>query len=124
MRAFKTKVFDRFAAHERISDSDLRDAIKAANAGLVDADLGGGVIKQRIARKGQGKSGGYRAIVLFKRTELAFFVYCFAKSERDNIRADELKAYRKLASEMLRYQVNQLSAAMANGTLKEISVNE
>ena len=41
----------------------------------------GGVIKQRLAREGQGKSGGFRSIVLFRRGEKAFFVYGFAKSE-------------------------------------------
>jgi hypothetical protein len=57
--------------------------------GLVDADLGGGVIKQRIARRGAGKSGGFRALILFKAGERAFFVHGFAKSDRDNIRNDE-----------------------------------
>ena len=67
MRVFKTKPFARFAAKEGIIDAVLRDAIRRAEAGLVDADLGGGVIKQRLARQGQGKSGGFRSIVLFRR---------------------------------------------------------
>ena len=52
----------------------------------------GGVIKQRIARTGQGKSGGFRAIVLFRSQEWSFFVHGFAKSDTDNLRQDELKA--------------------------------
>ena len=95
-----------------------------ANAGRVDADLGGGVVKQRIARPGEGKSGGFRTIVLLRKGALAFFVYGFAKSERDNIRPDELKAFRRLASEMLRYGEAELSAAMKNRTLREIECHE
>lgn len=120
MRVFKTKPFARFADHEGIADTELCDAIRRAEGGLVDADLGGGVIKQRLARKGQGKSGGFRSIVLFRRGEKAFFVYGFAKSDRDNIRRDELKAFRGLAGEMLAYGDKALKAAMKNGTIMEI----
>ncbi len=80
MRLFKTRHFSRFAAKESIADAALGDAVRRAEAGLIDADLGGGVIKQRLARPGQGKSGGFRSIVLFKRGATAFFVYGFAKS--------------------------------------------
>lgn len=120
MRIFKTKPFARFADHEVIADVELCDAIRRAEEGLIDADLGGGVIKLRLARKGQGKSGGFRSIVLFRRGERAFFVYGFAKSDRDNIRRDELKAFRKLAGEMLAYDDKALEAALKNGTILEI----
>ena len=66
MRVFKTKPFERFARKERIADEDLCAAVKRAEGGVLDADLGGGVIKQRLARKGQGRSGGYRAIVAYQ----------------------------------------------------------
>ena len=78
------------------------------------------MIKQRLAREGQGKSGGFRSIVLFRRSEKAFFVYGFAKSEKDNIRRDELKAFRKLAGEMLSLDDKSLAAATRNGTITEI----
>ena len=120
VRAFKTRAFDRFASRQGIGDADLFDAVARVNAGQIDADLGGSVLKQRIARTGQGKSGGFRTIILFRKGELAFFVYGFAKSERENIRPDELKAFRKLAQEMLRYGTTDLAAAMKNETLKEI----
>ena len=120
MRVFKTKAFARFADHEEIADTELCDAVRRAEEGLIDADLGGGVIKQRIARQGQGKSGGFRSLVLFRRGEKAFFVHGFAKSDRDNIRRDELKAFRKLADEMLVYDDKVLAAAMKNGTIMEI----
>ena len=101
MRTFKTKPFARFARREGIPDDLLCDAVRRAEHGQIDADLGGGVIKQRIARPGQGKSGGFRAIVLFRSLEWSFFVHGFAKSGTDNLRQDELKAFRLLADEML-----------------------
>lgn len=120
MRIFKTKPFARFADHESIDDAALCEAIRRAEKGPADADLGGGVIKQRIARKGQGKSGGFRSIVLFRQGETSFFVYGFAKSDRDNIRKDELKAFRALANEMLALDAAALTAAMSNGTIMEV----
>jgi len=120
MRIFKTKPFARFADHEGIADAALCEAIRRAEEGLIDANLGGGVIKQRLARKGKGKSGGFRSIVLFRRGKKAFFVAGFPKSGRDNIRRDELKAFRKLADEMLAYDDEALKAAMGNGTIMEI----
>lgn len=120
MRLFKTKPFDRFATKESITDSALRDAVRRAEAGLIDADLGGGVIKQRLARRGQGKSGGFRSIVLFRHGVTAFFVYGFPKNDRDNIGRGELKAFRLLATEMLAMDSKVLSAALKNGTIMEI----
>ena len=120
MRVFKTKPFARFASREGITDEELCEAVHQAERGLIDADLGGGVIKQRLAREGQGKSGAFRSILLFRRGSKAFFVYGFAKSDRDNIRRDELKAFRKLAGEMLTLDDKALAAAMRNGTIMEI----
>jgi hypothetical protein len=120
MRVFKTRPFVRFAEREDISDEALCEAVGRAEAGRADADLGGGVIKQRIARPGQGKSGGFRSIVLFRRGTKAFFVYGFAKSDRDNIRTDELKAFRKLSEQMLGLSDDAIAAAIRNGTITEI----
>ena len=124
MRIFKTKPFARFASHEGIDDEALCEAVRRAENGLIDADLGGGVIKQRLAREGQGKSGGFRSIVLFRRGEKAFFAYGFAKNDRDNIKRDELKAFRKLADEMLALDDKALATAMKNGTITEIRCHE
>lgn len=89
MRLFKTKSFIRFARRERISDASLREAVQRAERGLVDAELGG-VIKQRVARPGQGRSGGYRVLPAYRVNTLSVFLYGFAKNERDNIDGDEL----------------------------------
>src|ERR1035437_2479276 len=88
MRVFKTKQLARFARREEIPDGSLLEAIKRAERGLIDADLGGGLIKQRVARQGQGRSGGYRMIVAYREKNRAVFLYGFAKSERANIEPD------------------------------------
>lgn len=121
MRVFKNKPFSRFARKARIPNTALRDAIDRASRGLIDADLGGGVLKQRIARAGSGKSGGFRTIILFRAGERAFFVHGFAKNEQDNIRDDELAAFRMLAEEMLAYDDAAIAKAMNNGTLTEVT---
>jgi hypothetical protein len=123
MRVFKTKPFTRFALREAIRDAALCDAVARAESGLVDADLGRGVIKQRLARPGQGKSGGFRSIILFRRGARAFFVFGFAKNARDNIDAAELQAFRRLADEVLGYGDATLALAMANGTMTEVMCN-
>ena len=120
MRVFKTKPFARFASRHGISDEVLWMAVHRAKEGAIDADLGGGVIKQRLARKGEGKSGGFRSVILFRSGNRAFFVYGFAKSDRDNIRRNELQAFRKLADEMLSLDDRALAAARRNGTIMEI----
>ncbi len=123
MRVFKTKPFCRFAERESIDDAALCEAVRRAEAGLVDADLGGGVVKQRIARKGSGKSRGYRVILLLHKSERCFFVYRFAKRDRTNIRRNELAAFRMLAEQLLRLEDAALSESMATGTIVEVLCN-
>lgn len=121
MRIFANRWFARFADKQNIGDDDLREAVSRAERGLIDADLGGGVIKQRIARKGQGKSGSFRSVVLFRQGERAFFVYAFAKSDRDNIDQSELSTYKTAAAVYLNYTDDELALFLKQGTLMEIS---
>ena len=120
MRILKNKVFSRYARRAGLQDSDLCHAVTQADQGIVDADLGGGVIKQRIARLGEGKSGGFRTIVLFRTGQTAFFVYGFAKNERSNIQAGELTAFRKLAAEVLAYDEAAITQAVKAKVFVEI----
>lgn len=120
MRIFKTKSFARFAGKEDIDDDVLRDAVDRAERNLIDADLGGFVIKQRVARPGKGKSGGYRTIILFRHGDKAFFVHGFAKSDADNIDSKELAAFKVLAHEMLGYDESMLAQALKTGALVEV----
>ena len=120
MRIFKNIWFRRFARRERMTDKTLRDAIARAEKGMIDADLGGNVIKQRIARPGQGKSGGYRTIVVFRKGERAFFVYGYAKSELDNIDQEEADAFKRAARELLALSDEQIRALIENGAITEV----
>ena len=89
---------------------------------MIDADLGGSVIKQRVARPGRGKSGGYRTIIIFKRGEIAFFVYGFAKSEQDNLDKQEEEQYKKAAKELLALTETQLERLLENKALVEVKI--
>ena len=124
MRTFKTKAFMRFADKAGVSDVALCRAVRDAERGLVAADLGGGVIKQRIGRPGQGKSGGFRTLIVFRASTRAIFVHGFAKNERDNIEKDELVALKKLAAELLAYDDKALTRVVGSGTLLEVKCDE
>lgn len=121
MRVFKNAWFERFARKQRIPDKALLEAIERAEKGQIDADLGGGVLKQRVARQGQGKSGGFRTIILYRTEERAFFVYGFAKSDRDNIDKDEEAQFKKAASHVLDLTEKQLSELLSMGQFSEVN---
>ncbi len=124
MNVFKTRWFVRFARQHGIDDAVLCVAIADAQKGLVDADLGGGVIKQRIARPNEGKSGGFRSIILFRLGDKAVFVYGFPKSARGNIRKDELRGFKDLADVMLGYDDAAVAEALKSGVLTEVNCHE
>ncbi len=123
-RSFPTKWFARFARRARIGDRLLQEAIERVERGIVDADLAGGVIKQRLARQGQGRSGGYRVLIAYQRSRRAVFLYGFAKSERDNIADDELATLRDIATAWLRMDSSRLERALAEGRAEEVNYEQ
>ena len=120
MRVFKNAWFGRFARKRKISEEVIWDAVDRAEKGLVDADLGGGVIKQRIARPGEGKSKGYSSIVLYRKGDKAFFVYGFPKSDLGNIRGDEEEQFKKAAKLILALSDDQIRQLIENGQFEEV----
>ena len=124
MRIFKSKWFAKFARKEHITDAKLCEAIENAEQGIVDADYGGGVIKQRIARPNEGKSGGYRSIVIFRRGELSFFVYGFAKNEQDNIDESDERDFKELAKIVLALSDAELKTLVDSGKYVEVDGND
>ena len=124
MRIYKTKSFVRFARRERIADAALCEAVQRAARGLIDADLGGGVIKQRVARPGQGRSGGFRVLIAYRRDVRSVFLYGFAKSERDNVDDDELETVRDIAKGWLAASTDQIAKALADGLINEVDYDE
>jgi hypothetical protein len=121
LKIFKNSWFGRFGRKEKISADALWDAVERAEKGQIDADLGGGVIKQRIARPGESKSKGYRSIVLFRKGEKSFFVYGFAKSELGNIREDEVEQFKKMVRYVPALTDAQLSELISSGQFEEVA---
>ncbi len=119
MRVFTSKTFARFQRRERITDRTLCAVVDEAERGLIDADLGGYLIKLRLARRGQGKSGGYRVLLAYRVGDLAIFLYGFAKSERDNIDDDEVALLRERAGQLLA-DMDGIEAMIADDRMREV----
>ena len=124
MRVFKTRAFSRWAGTEGLGDDALGAAVLEMEAGLIDAELGGQVVKKRVAPPGRGRRGATRTLVAFRRAEKTFFIYGFNKTERANIGILELKALKLLAKELLGYPRRVLSKAMQAGELIGIRVDD
>ena len=124
MRIFKNRPFSKWASKEGLNDALLLAAVDEMERGLIDANLGGHVVKKRVAVGGQGKSGGMRTLLAYRVGDKAFFVYGFAKSARANISADELRALKYLAKELLSYSDRALAKAIKSGALIEEKSDE
>jgi hypothetical protein len=119
LRIFKTKTLARFTRQNRIPDASLVAAVERATRGLVDADLGGRIIKQRVARPGEGKRGGFRLLVGFG-SHRSIFLFGFAKNERENIEDAELKTLREIADTFLKADDAKIEQALLHGVLIEV----
>ena len=120
MHVYKTKWFARFAKREQLSNNSLREAVERAERGLIDADLGGGLIKQRVARPGKGKSGGYRTLVAYRSKQRAIFLYGFAKNEREYVRPDELTSFRRAGEYWLSVDAVTIGKSLEDGAIEEV----
>ena len=118
---YKSKTFARFVKKASITDADLWKAALLANDGVIDADLGGGVIKQRIARSGEGKSGGSRTILAFRKEDRAVYIFGFEKKDLDNIDATQLKTLRTLAKVILGYNADEMKQQIKSGELSFVA---
>ena len=123
-RVFKTRHFSRWMRKTGLADQALCDAVEEMSRGLIDADLGGGVVKKRIGLAGRGKRGGARTLVATNRGSRWFFVYGFEKNDRANISDAELEALQEIASDLLARTGVQLDKAVEEGTLVEIDHDE
>jgi hypothetical protein len=121
VRIYKNGWFGKFAARERIDDATLCAAIRQIEQGLIDADLGSGVLKQRIARARAGKSGGYRTVIFFRRGERAIFVFAFAKNDRANLDAEEIATFKRAAKILLALPQARMDIEVEAGRLTEVS---
>jgi hypothetical protein len=119
-RVFKTRSFSRWMRKTELTDSALCVAVVEMSEGLIDADLGGGVVKKRVGLAGRGKRGGARTLIATNKGSRWFFVYGFEKSDRANVTDDELEALKEIATELLARTGQQLNEAVNDGALQEI----
>jgi hypothetical protein len=120
MQVFATKWFVRFARKEGVSDERLCEAVARAERGSIDANLGGNLIKQRVARAGGGRSGDYRTVIAYRAAQRSVFLYGFAKTERDNINARELNDLRTLAQVLLNLSDAEIGNALGTNEMKDL----
>lgn len=119
-RVFKTRHFSRWMRKTELTDTALCHAVEEMSQGLIDADLGGGVVKKRVGLAGRGKRGGARTLVATNKGNRWFFVFGFEKNERANIADDELEALQDIAVDLLARTDSQLDKAVVDGSLQEI----
>lgn len=124
MRVFKVPAFQRFQRKEGMSDKTLCKAVRDAESGLIDADLGHGLIKQRVARPGQGKRGSYRTIIAHRVKKRAVFLFGFAKSRKADLDPDELEALVKRGAVWLGASDAVIERAITMDELKEVDCAE
>ena len=120
-RVFKYTRFSRFASKEGITDHELLEVVDQLEEDQADANLGGDVYKVRVARQGEGKSGGHRVIVYFRNEYRTFFSYGFSKNDKGNISRKELKAFKKDAKKDFELTDAEIKAWLDRGTLIEIT---
>lgn len=124
MRVFKNGWFQKFARKEKISDAMLCEAVARAERGQIDADLGAGLIKQRVARPGAGKSGGFRTLVFFRAQTRAVFAFGFAKSDMANLDAGDEAYMKKAAKLVLEFTDAQMKAEVDAGRMLEVKCDD
>ncbi len=105
-------------------DGALANAIRQAERGLIAAQLGGGLIKLRIARSGGGKSGGYRTIIAYSAGRRAVFLFGFAKNQRDNLTPVQLADLKMVGRDLLAMTEHQINGAVATSQLQEVRYDE
>lgn len=120
VRVFKTRHFCRWMRKTELTDDALCLAVREMAQGLIDADLGGGVVKKRVGLAGRGKRGGARTLVATNKDTRWFFVFGFEKNERANISAEEKEALQLLAQDLLSRSGKELDAGVEDGSLQEI----
>ncbi|MBI5751458.1 MAG: type II toxin-antitoxin system RelE/ParE family toxin [Hydrogenophilales bacterium] len=120
-RIFKTRSFVRWMRKTELTNEALRQAVQEMASGLIDADLGGHVLKKRVALPGRGKRGSARTLVATNRGDKWFFVFGFEKNERANIAPDELLALQLMAQDLLKLSAPQLDQFVAEGKIEDIS---
>ena len=120
MQIYKTKQFARFAKNQNINDNTLIEAINRAQKGNINTDLKGGIIIQRIHRKGQGKREGYRTVIIFKQNEKSFFVGAYERKNKNRLDKNEIKQYQKIAAVIQKWKETDIAKAIKDGRIIKV----
>ena len=120
LQVFATKSFSRWMRKNKIAHQELFSAAAEMAQGLIDADLGGHVVKKRVALGGRGKRSGARTIVATNFGNKWIYIFGFEKNERGNIDASELKALQELAKTLLELNIDKTSVAILHGELIDL----
>ncbi len=120
IKIFKTKLFGRWSEDEGLTDEDLCHAVDEIGRGLVEASLGAKLYKKRVARTGQGKSGGFRTIVTYQKEDRSIFLYGFDKGSKSNISEKEKKIFKKMSGQFMGYNEKALNIVVKNGALIQV----
>ncbi|MFI4955911.1 MAG: type II toxin-antitoxin system RelE/ParE family toxin [Gammaproteobacteria bacterium] len=121
MKIYKTHVFDKWIKKEGITNSTLQEAIDEMCDGIIDADLGGGLVKKRMAKPGHGKRGSYRILLAFRSNSRAIFLTGFSKSDMDNITSDEKAVFKKLCTIYLNMDCKEIESMCKAKKLIEVT---
>lgn len=124
LKIYKTRVFDKWSKREGLSDNALREAVNEMNRGLIDAELGGGLVKKRMAKAGHGKRSSYRTLLAFRCHYRAVFMTGFSKSEIDNITLDEKNVFKRLCAIYLNASLNEIESMCHAKKLIEVSYEQ
>lgn len=111
----------RWAKKEHITDNILKNGIDEIDKGLIDVDLGSGLVKKRVSRKGEGKRGGHRVLLAFKEKDRSIFIFGFSKNDRENLDEEEKELYKKLAKAYLEAPMGNLEKMCMTGLLCEVN---
>ncbi len=124
MKKLCTKWFIKWASKANLSNQNLLEAIDDLEKGLSIADLGGNIFKLRVKRPGKGKSAGFRTIVIYKKKDIAIFLYGFGKNEKSNISKTELQYFKKMGNDLLVLNSKQLTGSIEKQILFNLEVSE
>jgi hypothetical protein len=119
-QVYKSRIFSKSASKEGLGDAALMTAVNEMERGLIDVELGGHVVKKRVALGGRGKRGGVRVLIAYKAEHNVFFVYGFAKNDRANISDDELRVLKSLARNLLGASEKAIANAMKTGAFFDL----
>jgi hypothetical protein len=117
MNAFESRWFKRWSKKNGLKKADLLDALERMINGSGVVNLGGNIYKIRVAKNGQGRSGGFRTILIFKKGKRSLFIYGFEKNDQDNIDKGTLADYKKFAVTFLNYTDDDINRLVNNGTI-------